>query len=521
MKKGETANERYIRLVNEERERRIKLGENTFSFNPILVNNNEQVEFQGKMSNGKIDISDFFIKLENINIYEKNILNYKVLIQLSNEKYILHRFNILDNETLLNAILILTKIEDEKYFTIIYKGNKKIFEEETQKEYFLSYPYGRILFSKMSSDNYMYDYYEFSFITLKGHYLGKSKESNVNYLRINYAQKIENYKHKIQINKKIKLNDKQNIYFIVSRKNNKWLDILLYFCKMNLIDIKRMENQFTDDFSENYIIEIDKCKKDEISFMDFCCKMGNLYGITIYNRPIQILLQYLSYSIFKEDDILFQKVYFYCMNKELEFDLKNEYLEVIDKIKKKLHTNNIEKLIDKIYYIEYTNDNCEKLIENYQEKNNMEIFSQIDYFNGKIKEQILNDYKKTASEIFDILVDKKIIDIVWKNEYRLYRLIKKYFNLSIYQYRPRWLVLQSLDIYVPEINLGIEYQGEQHFKSIDFFGGDSGLEYIKKRDENKNIICKRNGVKILYWDYNIEVNEENIKKQFKKIGIEL
>ena len=114
-----------------------------------------------------------------------------------------------------------------------------------------------------------------------------------------------------------------------------------------------------------------------------------------------------------------------------------------------------------------------------------------------------------------------MLDVTWKNEYKLYRLIKKHFAFSVYQYKPRWLVPQSLDIYIPEINLGVEYQGEQHFKSIDFFGGDSGLEIRQKRDENKKIICEKNKVKLLEWNYNIEVNEENLKKEFLRIGIKI
>ena len=65
----------------------------------------------------------------------------------------------------------------------------------------------------------------------------------------------------------------------------------------------------------------------------------------------------------------------------------------------------------------------------------------------------------------------------WKSEQTLFALVKKEYPDALFQFRPRWLEPQNLDIYIPSINVGIEYQGIQHYKSIDFFGGEEAFAY--------------------------------------------
>lgn len=64
------------------------------------------------------------------------------------------------------------------------------------------------------------------------------------------------------------------------------------------------------------------------------------------------------------------------------------------------------------------------------------------------------------------------------------------------------------DFFLPEYNLYIEFQGEQHFKPIDFFGGEDYLEKIKYNDLLKKEIIERNGSKLLYILY-IDINNIN------------
>ena len=63
----------------------------------------------------------------------------------------------------------------------------------------------------------------------------------------------------------------------------------------------------------------------------------------------------------------------------------------------------------------------------------------------------------------------------------------------------KWLGKQHLDFYLPEYNIAIECQGEQHFKPIKHFGGEKAFLKRIKLDENKNSLCKKNGIKVLYF----------------------
>lgn len=51
----------------------------------------------------------------------------------------------------------------------------------------------------------------------------------------------------------------------------------------------------------------------------------------------------------------------------------------------------------------------------------------------------------------------------------------------------------------------IEYQGAQHYKSVDYFGGDAAFEKRKNYDELKRQYCRDNSIKLIeipYWEYN-------------------
>lgn len=47
----------------------------------------------------------------------------------------------------------------------------------------------------------------------------------------------------------------------------------------------------------------------------------------------------------------------------------------------------------------------------------------------------------------------------------------------------------------------IEYDGEQHFESIEFFGGEEKLKLQQERDERKNKWCKENNIRLIRIPY--------------------
>ena len=71
----------------------------------------------------------------------------------------------------------------------------------------------------------------------------------------------------------------------------------------------------------------------------------------------------------------------------------------------------------------------------------------------------------------------------------------------IYQKSFDWLKFrgkQYLDFYLPKYHVAIECQGIQHFVADFRQGGQEGLSLRRKMDENKYVLCKEHGIKILY-----------------------
>lgn len=68
-----------------------------------------------------------------------------------------------------------------------------------------------------------------------------------------------------------------------------------------------------------------------------------------------------------------------------------------------------------------------------------------------------------------------------------------------------------MDFFLPEYNIGIECQGEQHFRPVSVFGGEEKYKQVLERDYRKRSICKQHGIKILYYS-----DVKNIPNEFLK-----
>lgn len=91
--------------------------------------------------------------------------------------------------------------------------------------------------------------------------------------------------------------------------------------------------------------------------------------------------------------------------------------------------------------------------------------------------------------------------IKWVSEYRLYQNIRIFYPDAFFQYSPDWLSGQSIDIFIPSLNIGIEYQGKQHYEPVDFFGGDEKFLDNVRRDKAKSALCEEHDVVLYYWKY--------------------
>jgi hypothetical protein len=102
----------------------------------------------------------------------------------------------------------------------------------------------------------------------------------------------------------------------------------------------------------------------------------------------------------------------------------------------------------------------------------------------------------------------------WASEIGVLQKVKELFigYRVIYQGSPYWLGNQRFDIYIPELNLAIEYQGEQHYRPIKIFGGDEGYIKTKERDLRKLQLAKSYNVFVEYVKY-----DDNIKDVLNSI----
>lgn len=130
-------------------------------------------------------------------------------------------------------------------------------------------------------------------------------------------------------------------------------------------------------------------------------------------------------------------------------------------------------------------------------------------------------YKKTLRSILESLDIDQSLYVRWKREYEMYSLIKMFYPDVVFQYRSAWLERQSLDAYVPSIKVGFEYQGQQHYESVEFFGGQEALEHRAENDALKKKKCKQNGVALVEWVYTEQINAAVLQDKLSRLHLVL
>ena len=127
---------------------------------------------------------------------------------------------------------------------------------------------------------------------------------------------------------------------------------------------------------------------------------------------------------------------------------------------------------------------------------------------------IANSKEQTRkrTEIYSQLILQGQTSPKWKSEAQLYALVSNIYQDAIYQYRCEWLRMQSLDIYIPSLSIGIEYQGRQHYEPIEHFGGEEHFKHQQENDAKKKALCKENGVALIEWPYTEDITEINLEK---------
>lgn len=228
--------------------------------------------------------------------------------------------------------------------------------------------------------------------------------------------------------------------------------------------------------------------------------------------------KYLTYVLFKKENLKTEKI-IHSLLRSLSFGTKavisnDEFLTFLNQL-------NLEE-IEEFFCLDYLRSHAKVDKISYTLLGDMLVINSgftrqyIDwdkkiYNSDEIKKtfysRLKNNYRslenyirkeKGFSEVGSYVMEKHLFNLI-SNEFPSHTIIS--------QYSPKWLKGQRFDVFIEELNVAIEYNGIQHFKSIDFFGGDEGLVKTQFLDNQKREKSLKNGVKIFNIDYNQNFND--------------
>lgn len=133
-----------------------------------------------------------------------------------------------------------------------------------------------------------------------------------------------------------------------------------------------------------------------------------------------------------------------------------------------------------------------------------------------------SDFQKITRKIRNVIENEvrvkfgfKKVGEAWANETLLYQVVCEIYPdfRIIRHYRPEFLNFLELDVYIPKLKLAFEYQGIQHFKPVDHWGGKKSLEQVRRRDSMKKSLCELNGIDLIYIYYYEEISKELLEEK--------
>lgn len=300
-------------------------------------------------------------------------------------------------------------------------------------------------------------------------------------------------------------------------------NMVLYKFLENKKLLEKVDNEFEDDKTELYMAKIEWEDLDTLELVEYIRNLAierSVYKYTIYGVPISEI----AFEILKDFEMKMK----ICelIKKEKIFIVKNKdktdnFISwIINQSQAKGYSKDVINIIIERLCAKYVVDKFNLLIiliAKYGQENVFKLptspYLEFDSKGFRVSTINKKEVKKRYDEIL-VTIDEK--EIKWKSEFKMFKLIKRYFEDAIYQYRFTELGLQSLDVFIPELNVGFEYQGLQHYQAVEVFGGE---EHYRKQHENdlkKKKICEENNIDLIEWRYDEEVNKINLDKKLLK-----
>ena len=135
---------------------------------------------------------------------------------------------------------------------------------------------------------------------------------------------------------------------------------------------------------------------------------------------------------------------------------------------------------------------------------------------GQLRQAVINEVESVTRKDFGF----RAVGDGWISESIVFNIVKRLFanDEVIRHHRPDWLNGLELDIFIPAHKLAIEYQGQQHFRAIQAWGGESSLRLLQGRDARKAKLCAREGIRLIAIDYTEPLNQEHIESRIGFAG---
>jgi hypothetical protein len=307
-------------------------------------------------------------------------------------------------------------------------------------------------------------------------------------------------------------------------------------------DIEKLESQYsniekyypkTSNYTSLSIIEEFRKNADFINAWRFTCKREFVSVQTIweYERKLNKKLingkfitklgGFSHLTDFGQNNILLIEPFAeeYLSQYEKEYDTNFFDLFCDNDIAFKSVNNIYSDQYYKRFYISEAEFNHYKSIDDSQES-----MRNPNFMTHVVEKAILNQFRfilKKAEDLYRAKIGMPKIGEGWISETELFYKITDFFKEHevINHARPSWLGRQHLDIYFPKLNIGIEYQGLQHYEPVEFFGGKDAFERNVERDEIKRRICKENDCILIYVNekYNFELVVLDIEQKIQAI----
>jgi hypothetical protein len=305
----------------------------------------------------------------------------------------------------------------------------------------------------------------------------------------------------IEIKGKIRFwNDKKDSKIRIIKQERDWeSELELEFSDIHHGELLFKQRKLNGEFLMKRCFDISKYNSfilDNISdFIDFIDNdLTELYGS--------------KYSFY---ELLFDQLKTVTdINEELPNIKKDKRLKNYDELMKKESEKIISDSINEYPFTKY-NDKLNQIKSDYQDYwngnssdywlRNVNFSLSFEVHSGKFKYYV----EKFLLHIFSIYIDSlqnkfrvsrgvPKIGEGWVSETDLFYKLKNHFDYTIVEHhgKPDWLGRQHVDIWFSEFKIGVEYQGEQHHKPIDFFGGEEVFIKNQERDKRKRELFIQN-----------------------------